>query len=329
MAVDITPKDKSPIDAPPFAVLMVLADRDREIERAADVLESLFTYEPGVRWVILVDDAIKDRNLATKFAVPATCKVVSLMNPGKGRGNGWRGRLTVGVMLGLKWAAENTDARFLLKLDTDSLVIAPFAEKVAGALDTDPRLGLLGSYSRYPDGPREDTLYWAPLIEKMHRRVAIYRHLCPSGTPIQVGYFGACGKLRKTIHRALLNGYHLGECCQGGGYAVSGAALKQAVVSGILQNPLIWLRTPLCEDVAMGIVIRSVGLRMQDFNGDGEPFGVKFEGLPDDPSRLIERGFSIIHSIKTFGQREEPTNRAFFQDVRKKKLSKNAGATTT
>jgi hypothetical protein len=67
---------------------------------------------------------------------------------------------------------------------------------------------------------------------------------------------------------------------------------------GIFDDPLIWLESRCGEDVATAVCAHACGFQLLDFNGEGEPFGVDYEGLPAPPERLIERGHAIIHSLK-------------------------------
>src|SRR5205814_225286 len=83
----------------------------------------------------------------------------------------------------------------------------------------------------------------------------------------------------------------------GGAYAVSRELLVRMRSAHYLDNPSLWLPVDCPEDVMVGIYTRAVGLGFRSFVGDGEVFGVRHRGLPDTPPRLIERSFSVIHSI--------------------------------
>ncbi len=49
---------------------------------------------------------------------------------------------------------------------------------------------------------------------------------------------------------------------------------------------------------------------------DGDAFGVKHVGLPDTPQRLLDRGYSVIHSVKSDARVGEEEIRAFYRQRR-------------
>ena len=49
------------------------------------------------------------------------------------------------------------------------------------------------------------------------------------------------------------------------------------------------------------------------------PFVVQSQGLPDEPSKLVERGFSRIQSVKNFHDNREADTRAYFRARRSHK----------
>src|SRR2546421_6502071 len=108
-----------------FGVIMPIGPGEREIERAADVLDSLFTYESGCAWMVLVGDVPTARRLEERLPCPAGCKHRVFVDPRQQKGHGWSGGMCVGVAAAVRWLGRETGVSFALRLDTDSLVIAP------------------------------------------------------------------------------------------------------------------------------------------------------------------------------------------------------------
>ena len=303
-----------------FAVLVSVGPGDREIQRTADFLDSLVCSVPGGCLVVLVDDSVSSRKLTTVLSIPKEFELVSIPNPRMGKGHGWSGGLTVGILSGMAWIQKNrSDVGFVLKADTDTLILAPFAEKIQARFQELPDVGILGSYLREPNGKRRDNTGWVPSIRTFLSAV------CLRGKYLQITLWGRPRKIKLALIEAMKNGYQLSEHCQGGGYAVRAEMLKRMDSRGYLDDPLSWLRSGLTEDVMMGLYTHAVGMRMADFNQPNEPFGVQYQGLPGRPEELLARGYSIIHSIKDHGDMKEDDTRAYFQRVRHP-ISSKSGA---
>jgi hypothetical protein len=298
---------------PGFGVIMPLGPGDRELERAADVLDSLFTYEPGCGWVVLIDDVKVGRGLETRFPCPPGCTYKVFVNPRQGKGHGWSGGMSVGVAAAVRWLARETDAPFALRLDTDSLVVAPFAAKIASFFASDPRIGLAGSFRRFPNGGPRIKQDARPMLEDLIRRISFKRRF-----PFirrHWALFGRAARRRALILEAVANGYQLGENCQGGGYAISRTLLNCLRESSALDDVFLFRNTRICEDIMMSIFCQASNLQMSDFNRDHEPFAVMNGTLIDAPAKILARGYSIIHSLKD-PDRPEDTTRAFFRAER-------------
>lgn len=112
-----------------FSVLIPVGRREIEIGRLYDLADCLFHYEPQISEFVIVDDSWPARTFEG-LAIPASCKLVILPNPRRGSGDGWLGGLVAALTTGCDWLERNSQCDFLVKVDTDTLVIAPFAEKV-------------------------------------------------------------------------------------------------------------------------------------------------------------------------------------------------------
>jgi hypothetical protein len=304
--------------APSFGVLIPVGPGPQELERLRGVLESLFHYEPRVAEVVLIDDVSPGRDFSG-VAVPEGCRLTVLANPRGGLGNGWSGGLTAGVLAALQWLERNAACDFVLKLDTDALVIAPFASKIAAAFQRWPDATMLGTYSRSPNRKFDlpEDFSTAPALRKLLRVLTVWRRTWRPGPRLQCTLVARDRKRAELNRGAIANGYVLGLHCQGGAYAVSAVGLRAMAAIGALADPLLWIWTHCCEDIVVTLSAFAAGGRAQDFNGDGEVFGVVSRGLPDALLRLVERGFSIVHSVKDFEQWSEAETRAFFAERRR------------
>jgi hypothetical protein len=297
----------------PFAVVMLIGPGDKEAERARDVVESLIAYEPENFTLVLVDDVPSGRPLVEQISPQIRERTIYLKNPRNGKGSGWCAGTTAGFFAALERISE-LPCEFVLKIDTDSLIIGKFAEKVDARFRKVPSIGILGAYQFSPARMKDRAS--SPALEKLLRQVTVWRRTPLGGPALQVALFGKYRRIRDIIRKAILNGYRLGEHCSGGGFAVSASCLRAMRNAGLLEQPTMWLRTPLGEDTVVALCAASVEYGIQSYEGKGDPFGCKHFGLPDTPERLAEAGYSIIHSVKDHGKQSEEAIRAYFRQRR-------------
>jgi hypothetical protein len=206
--------------------------------------------------------------------------------------------------------------QFVLRIDTDALIIAPFADRVGRVFSQNPGIGMMGSYLISPNGKPRGREYWAELLRDMMspwlrgaRRVRTGRHL-------PTNLWGRPAVLRSVIHQAVNRGYTLGESVLGGAYAISTRALGRLAENGFLNDPLLWLDTALVEDVMMSMLVMAAGMQLFGYAANGEVFGVIHKGLADAPEKLLERGYGIIHSVRNDERCTEEEVRDFFRSAR-------------
>jgi len=300
----------------PFAVIMLLGPGEPELERMQDTLESLEAFEAGNYDLFLVDD--DNDNLARQILdrLPNTIRNTAtvLRNPRNGRGSGVQSGAAVGIIAGLGRASKVNRFDFFLKLDADALVIKPFSVRVKALLAASPDCGIMGCYQFSPASARGRTS--APALEKLLRQVSVWRQTEMGRPAVQMAWWGRYGQIRNLIREAVLNGYRLGEHCQGGAYVVSPECARKLFDRGILGDPLVWIQTPLGEDVVMGLCTSAIGLKLGDINQNEHLFAVKHRGLPASPERLVEHGFSVIHSVKDYADQLEENIRGYFKAAR-------------
>jgi hypothetical protein len=304
-----------------FGVLMPIGPGPDEPGRLRDTVSALEFFESGNFCLVIVDDGKEDRDFGRVVSELGPDRVTVMKNPRRGRGRGWEGACTSAVLGSLGHLAD-ANVEFVLKLDSDALVIAPFADQIISRFAGDSSVGMLGS-RYYADGTEPDREWVrsvAVATEKLMRPFALWRRTRVGFFPaVQTGLFGRYKRIRNTIRSAFVNGYRVGDHCQGGGYALSRGCLKALERHGHLDDPCTWLPTPVPADDVQALCVKAVGLHFRDFSGDGEPFACHWRGLPDSPENLLRRGAAIIHSLKDHAGRTEAQTRAFFRALRNRK----------
>jgi hypothetical protein len=307
---------------PRFAAIVPVGPRPVDQWRAVAVLESLGAWEPTIGWCVIVDDAAYPRDIGKLAVLPPTCRAVTLPHVRKGSGT-WRGAVATAVLMALEWIDANTDADFVLKIDTDALTIGPFASRVRELLDSLPGAGLIGAFGvscnpsvravertrpeatlrvaarMWPVEPADDE----PLLE--------IANIPGVGVPSarQRDCFNA---LRSHIEAAVENDYFSNAYCQGGAYVISGLMRKRLAVAGYLASARMWSELPFYEELALAMYASAVDLTIHDCVKPGDPFGVQWRGLPYPPEELLSRGYALIHSVKGDRRVNEHDIRKFF-----------------
>src|SRR5689334_3507393 len=301
-----------------FAVVVLVGPADDEQYRVLDLLRSLSKYEPSVSRVVLVDDSLREREFAQDIG--EILKIECIRNPRRGRGGNLTGGLCAGMIAGLKYIASSLqpECEFIVKLDTDALVVAPFAAKLARLFRENSLLGLAGAHRFTPNGDPRDFSCWSEIVRDLGRIwIANGKRLRRAGRLLPIALWGRAARRRHWVRRALAQNYVAGENVLGGSYAISAAAVRTLLAASALDDPLLWVDTELGEDVLVSLLVKAVGMELVDFCSDGDAFGVRYKGLPDEPARLTARGFSIIHSVKNDTQFTEDEIREFFAQRRR------------
>lgn len=302
-----------------FAAVVLVGPQPLEVRRLADLAESIAAYETGPGWFIVIDDAPICRNLEHFIHLPPGIRTVCLHHLREGPTVLFRhgGGLCSQVMQAMKWVQENTTARFAIKLDTDSLIINPFRNKIARVFDSHDALGMLGAHTLTPNGTTRKWHHHGETVMRLYKTQFDWRQ------PLRGLRQQPETEMTRLIAAALANQYNPGEHCLGGGYAVSRGALDRMKRSGYLENPLPrWMNVDMAEDVMIGLHVRAVGMKLDNYVRPGEVFGVRYQGLPDSPQRLVELGFSVIHSLKNDPGFAESTIRLFYKHRRDNTLAR-------
>jgi hypothetical protein len=304
-----------------FGIIIPVGPSANDVERAGDVLASVLAYEPETPLVLFIDDGGKDRRLDEKFRATATCRLVNIFNTRNGHGIGETSGLSAGMLLAIAWLHANADCGFVMKLDTDALIIAPFAEKILRTLAARPDVGMVGLYNRMCDGSVRDQTSFRKMLGKLASPFAVWRNP-PGWGYLTVHLWGRGATIRRQITEAIRAGYRPAEFILGGAYAFTGEAVRRFAKHGFLDDPHLWLGTHFSEDVVLSMYVCATGLRLHGMTADGEPFAVQHYGLPDTPERLVERGYSVIHSVKSDTRFSEAAIREFYRKRREAQSAK-------
>src|SRR5262249_17771523 len=132
-----------------FSVVLAVGPGARERPRLRDLLTTLAVFETSeLRDVILLDDGA---GLALEEFRGHCAEGLPLrIEPSRrqGKGDAWRGGLATNILWGLQQAIRTTELEFVLKLDTDSLLLRPCSDQIGRAFIADPAAGILGSAFR-------------------------------------------------------------------------------------------------------------------------------------------------------------------------------------
>lgn len=296
----------------PYAVCVPVGPQPSELERLKDLIDSIVAFEPDESTLVMVDDHVEPRGLDKIVSVPASMRLVSIHLRRDFRPKFGSKGISASVLTGLAWIQKNTDARFVLKLDTDSLVIGSFRRRICEKLDEDRSLAMIGAYSRTPEALVRD---WS-IHRQTIRRVTTF---FPRRRPWLIAAY-CTDPVRRYIRRlhvrARAHGYQAGEHCLGGGYALSREFLDRMETAGYLDDPQLWICVDIAEDVAIGLHVRALGMRFEDQVEAGDVFGVGYIGLPYPPEELLKRGYAIIHAVKNDPAYSEAEIRAYFSEKR-------------
>lgn len=286
-----------------FSVIVPVGPDPVEIDRLRDTLDSLAAHEDSASIrMILVDDAPLARPLAEHWPGAIVIRTALWEKGVPDR----QSAMNMGTLDALKCA----EGEFALKLDTDAVVIAPFAETISAAFRRDELLGVVGAFDKSPRGTGRDWSAWQPRINRATwpvRAARVSGKACPTlGWRSQ----GERESARKTIAAAVANPhYAFGAHCLGGAYAVSANLFRRS--HNWDWKPFV--RGQLGEDIILGLHCGASGMRMRGMVDEGEPFGISWIGLPSDPESLVRRRYSIVHSVKNCEHGSEWQLRAWFR----------------
>jgi hypothetical protein len=289
-----------------YSVIVSVGSGEKELSRLKGLLKSLILHEPeALEQLIVVDDVPEGRGLTeVVFDLCPAEKCLVLRNPRRSQGDSWRGGITANALFALtEGLVSATRSAYFLRLDTDSLVIAPFHARISQFFAKHAHCGVAGSCYRVDlNGQPTAPSTWEPPLRKLHRCVRMRRK---PFWHFEHALFGPRREIRKMISAALLapktgkvQEYRLGNCAQGGGFAVRQELLSDLRDRGWL-NGWLWVDTDIGEDSVLSLLATAAGWEVEDFNQPGEVFGVQYQGLFAIPEKLVAAGYGIVHSLKS------------------------------
>lgn len=294
-----------------FPVVLPVGPGAEEEERVRDTLDSLLAHEPGAGPVLLIDD-----DPAGARDLSAVGEVEVLRNPRNGFGQGTLAGTCTAMLVALARLHELGSFGWALRIDTDTLVIAPFAERVERALARSSGTGLAGSFDTTANGEPRDFTVWRGAVRQLRSPLRVYRRPPAPGLRVEQALWGRAARMRRVVRDALRNGYEPGEHVLGAALVITRDFVSRMHSAGHLDDPLTWLTSPVCDDVMLGAQARALGLGMLSLSDAGGPVGAYQRGLPDTPERLLERGFGLVHSVKGDRHASEAQLREFFRRSR-------------
>ena len=307
----------TPSSSSPFAVAVAVGPGEREVERVVDLAASVAHYERGPAHFVMIDDSPQQRGLDRVVQMPPTWTPVSLPHPRHDRETTFKvGKgIISAVLAAMKWIQAHTNAAYVLKVDTDSLVIAPFAAKLERVFRESPTLGMVGAYKLTPNGTARE---WSGHAKALFRTFEPppFDWLHPVASTQARSAFNPPAAVEAYNLAKATGVYDLGEHCMGGGYAVSRTLLDRLAAAKLIDDPMRWTGVDLPEDVTVGMHTRAVGMTLADYVAPGEVFGVRYRGLPFLPEELVDKGYSVIHAVKNDERVDEATIRGFFAQRR-------------
>ncbi len=300
----------------PLCLLVPAGPGPEEIHRLADLMEASARFATLPFFAVIINDG-NDADALQAACGRQGVSAVILPNARRNRGDWWTGGLCMGMLDALLWIGRNTRCSGVLRLDSDALIINPFARELCAIFAGDPTIGIVGNYDSPTGAPAgfghlmTSRLYWrskwVSRDRENHKFIA--------------SFWGWRRRLRRLIKAAQTQGYPLGEWCQGGAYALSPSFLARLVADPRFSRPEDFLPIDICEDTLMILVIYAVGLKAHYTVGVSRLFASKWEGLLDSPEALSRAGHGVVHSVKYFGERKEQDIRAAFRGLRQQGTS--------
>lgn len=279
-----------------MAIIVPAGPRDDVV----DTLASVIHYTLPSRIVVVIDDTSGQNNCRSRVSDLWPDITVLPVPPGA---SGTQGGLWVKLSEGYRWVLERYQPRIILRLDADALLIGHGLEsKAEQAFQSNPEVGLLGSYRLGPDGGLRDSSWAARRLGIETNLRGLLRPRCRSS-------------LRRYLELAHANGYINGDSALGGAYLHSYAAARSIYEHGWFNQP--WLASSrLGEDHLMALLTVAAGYKIGDFGGPADPLALKWHGLPSHPMELLSAGKLVTHSVRSWQSLSEVDIRRIFAEAR-------------
>jgi hypothetical protein len=232
-----------------------------------------------------------------------------LPHPFAGRGNHWLGRLNAGLVYGMRLAVAERPGWHILRLDTDALIIGPWERRLlVAAQKTD--VGLIGSNNLGSEGQPLSGDWWQTRLYR-HRK---FISRADDGPGLRIAWRPSSRMLTQTIRAAFRQVGQSPHPINGGVYAIPAHALSRLATLPLFRPEVCFEINSFTEDVLIGQCVLAVGSKFLVQNEPGDVIASCWKGLaaPTLPA-LVERGCSLIHSLKDHPPFREAETRDFFR----------------
>lgn len=272
---------------------VVIPDSGRD--DLGDTVASVQVYLPGAI-VVVVDD--RPAPAPPRSFGPGSVVLPALPYPRNALGGLWQKECYA-----FRWVLANLAADYVLRLDSDALLIGPGLERlVVDRFAAEPGLGVLGAYRLGRDGGTRDFGPAARGIMSEAGLAGLSRPACRRA-------------LRELLSAARGNGYELGEHTLGAVSALRPEMLARGQEMGWLEREAL-ARSKLGDDWLISMVALAAGYSLGELGGPGGPVALAWKGLPASPEELVESGALATHSVRGWRERSEAEIRSYFAERR-------------
>jgi len=282
---------------------------DKDIKQLYDTVDSILYYSHGKYKIICVNDCQEEENIKNvekklaRSEIEIFTPVYNIVWPRNGYG-----ALFCKLYQAMKYALDNCQFDYLVKLDTDALLtgseLLGFVDLYYSKINSD--IGILGSYRIKCDGSKRTRWEWriyllflVYIAKKLSRKSKLWNKCLPVANK---------------------NGYKLGESMLGGAYICTYTCL-QAMIN--IYPPDFSIKdqlylTKIGEDVIFSLLAFACGYQIGDFGRPGDPLAMAQNYLPLSKDEMIKQKKQLIHSVKKgLDGESEDELRAYFRSIRK------------
>ncbi|MEO6567240.1 MAG: hypothetical protein ABIO94_00645 [Opitutaceae bacterium] len=292
-----------------FVLLVPCGPKPADLLGFSELCEGAMVYSEGAQLEIW---CINDGNDPKALAGVAERNGLAhriLLHPFAGRGHHWLGRLTSGLVHGMRLVATERPDWNVLRLDTDALIVGPWERKLSAAAQS-PSVGMIGSNDLGSEGRSLGGDWW-------HTR--LYRHSklisrADEGPGLRIAWRRSSRILTRTIQTVFRHGGQGTNHINGGAYVIPAHALPQMLTVPLFRPEVCFEINSFSEDVMIGHCVLATGLKFLPQNAPGDAIASSWKGLaaPTLPA-LVARGCALIHSLKDHPPFRETETRDFFR----------------
>ena len=293
-----------------FILLVPVGPRPCDVIGVSELCEGAVAHSEGADLEIWCLNDGNDPAVLAAIAQRHRLAYRILPHPFAGRGNHWLGRLTAGLVHGMRLiAAERPDDWHVLRMDTDALIVGPWERRLF-AIAQDKRYGLIGSNELGNEGRQMRGDWWGTRLYRHSKWISRADH----GPGMRVAWRRSSRILTRTIRTAFAQGGRNIRNINGGIYLMPAHALACLNGLPLFQPELCFQINSFTEDVVMGLCVHAAGLKFLLHNNPGDTIASSWQGLaaPTLPA-LVASGCGLIHSIKDHSPFREEETRAFFR----------------